>query len=333
MDTARSPQLTRNLAGHVPLRRGGEASRPGTSQRQRKLLFVIRKQLEWSEGEHQAVMARVGVPADDTGRRSTKVMDQRHWEAYVRHAQQCGFDGSMGTVPPRDRPSKSQMFRIHQLTQDVISLRLGHPVGANRKCGENADAGAPEYPADESAHKFAQGVIAQATSGKPLAWWGPGEAVRAIEALDAVATRLRADLPPPLPGPHMPQQSLSVEREALSDRSIGEILGRIDAAACETFRVSPSELRLDARRAGTPRSSWNAWCVVAYVAYVRCQLPGAEVGAYFGLRAHTTVGAAVFRVDSWLRASASAEIGDREWLASEAVAAMVARVEALSVER
>jgi hypothetical protein len=144
----------------------------GISAAQRRTLFAARKNLAWGEDEHQLVMERVGVPAGPDGRRSTKVMTRRQWEAYVRHAQECGFAPQFGPVPEKERPSRAQMFRLGELKNAVVAGRI---VGGS---------------GTEDAARFAQGVVAKATKGWPLSWWTPADAVRAIQSLEDVAGRL-----------------------------------------------------------------------------------------------------------------------------------------------
>ncbi len=121
-------------------------------------------------------MERVGVPAGPDGRRSTKVMTRRQWEAYVRHAQECGFAPQFGPVPEKERPSRAQMFRLGELERRLVEAR--------RRYLMNAES------ADVRAEKFAKGVVAKATAGRPLSWWTPTEAARAIQAIEGVLGRM-----------------------------------------------------------------------------------------------------------------------------------------------
>src|SRR5262245_35781830 len=101
------------------------------SAKQIKVVKIAMRQLGWTEEEYQLVLENVGVPIGTGGRRSCKRMTQRQFEDYVRHATDCGFDPTCGALPPTDRPSRAQMFRLHQLQQEVIGLKLGRRVGSN----------------------------------------------------------------------------------------------------------------------------------------------------------------------------------------------------------
>jgi hypothetical protein len=156
------------------------------SGKQVKVVKIAQRQLDWSEDEYQSVLERIGVRVCADGRRSCKDMTQAQFEAYIRHAERCGFDLSFPSVPPSDRPSKAQMYRLHELTNDVLALRLGYRVGSkvNDECHEEL-----------AARKFVEGVIAQATSGKHRQFWSPSDAARAIEALQRVFERQSSPVP------------------------------------------------------------------------------------------------------------------------------------------
>lgn len=174
-----------------------------------KVVKIAMRQLEWSEEEYQAVLERIGVELTSEppglsrrgltpplARRSCKDMTQRQFESYVRHAQDCGFDPAFGPVPSKDRPSKAAIFRLYQLKYQVASAKCGHAIGnpgrqnyLAEKSGFDPETGA-KTSTERDAINFAEGIINQATAGRPQAWWTPEDASKAIDAMQAVLARL-----------------------------------------------------------------------------------------------------------------------------------------------